>query len=512
MFPVVKAAGYILAHTPGMVINNGSTTATERVVNPGSEFLKKIPNHIRSYEEAVNYLPNQIYIGNERPEILEGKELPYTEIKYDGKREGKFGEIVPEDEFMFLMAAVDVFDLVHLSEEFVSEVKPKIEKNYPELKAFTDKIKGENLEEVKGHLDEHHMETLEHDGKIVGIVKAAHDVDVNLSAHTMFENIVSKASGVLSGLALLRSSGIDPSEVEFVIECSEEACGDVNQRGGGNFAKAIAEVLNFENATGCDVRGFCAAPTHAILQAAGQVQSGIHKNVLVLAGGSTAKLGMNAKDHIEKGLPVIEDVVAGFAVLITENDGKSPIIRTDVVGKHTVKTGSAPQKVMSALTLDPLKAAGLKLTDIDSYSVEMQNPDITVPAKAGNVPEANFKMIGALAVMNKEIEKADIEKFIAEKGIPGWAPTQGHIPSGVPYLGFMIEDLTTGKKNRAMFVGKGSLFLGRMTNLFDGISYVCERNSGQGSEQEGGMDKEEIRKVVAEYFRKIAADMLAEEK
>ena len=70
---------------------------------------------------------------------------------------------------------------------------------------------------------------------------------------------------------------------------------------------------------------------------------------MVVAGGATAKLGMNAKDHIKKGIPVLEDVLGGFAVLVSENDGVNPIIRTDLVGKHNVGTGSSPQAVISAL-------------------------------------------------------------------------------------------------------------------------------------------------------------------
>ena len=112
------------------------------------------------------------------------------------------------------------------------------------------------------------------------------------------------------------------------------------------------------------------------------------------------------------------------------------------------------------------------------YSVEMQNPDITKPAGAGDVPEANYKMIGALAVKRGDLDKKDLKDFVSKKGIPGWAPTQGHIPSGVPLYRFCIDDLSTGDKNRAMIVGKGSLFLGRMTNLFDGVSFIVERNKG----------------------------------
>ena len=72
------------------------------------------------------------------------------------------------------------------------------------------------------------------------------------------------------------------------------------------------------NATGSDLRGFCAAPTHALINASALVKSGVYKNVLVVAGGASAKLGMNGKDHVKKGLPVLEDVVGGFAVLIGE--------------------------------------------------------------------------------------------------------------------------------------------------------------------------------------------------
>ena len=63
MNSVIKGASYILAHTPEMVIHNGTTQTTERIVNPDSEYLKELGSHLRSYEDAVNYWPNQVYIG-----------------------------------------------------------------------------------------------------------------------------------------------------------------------------------------------------------------------------------------------------------------------------------------------------------------------------------------------------------------------------------------------------------------------------------------------------------------
>ena len=202
----------------------------------------------------------------------------------------------------------------------------------------------------------------------------------------------------------------------------------MNQRGGGNFAKSAAEIAGLVNATGSDARGFCAAPAHAMIEAAALVASGAYKTVVVTAGGCTAKLGMNGKDHVKKGLPILEDMIGGFAVVLTQDDSVSPEINLDMLGRHTVGTGSAPQAVISSLVTAPLDKHGLKITDIDKYSPEMQNPDITKPAGAGDVPLANYKMIAALAVKRGELQRADLASFPAQHGLTGWAPTQGHIP------------------------------------------------------------------------------------
>ena len=154
-YPVLKGAGYVLIHTPDMIVQNGSTCTVERATNPDSEFLKEVSNHIRT-------------------------------------RNGKFGEIMPQDEFIALMQISDAFDLVKLSQEFIDEVKPKIENNYPEIAPFVGKLKGDDIEEGKELVATHIAEGLYHDGKFVGYVKRAHDVDVNLNAHTMFENLLFK--------------------------------------------------------------------------------------------------------------------------------------------------------------------------------------------------------------------------------------------------------------------------------------------------------------------------------
>ena len=510
MNSVIKGASYVLAHTPQMVVYNGTTQTTERVVNPESEYLKELNSHLRSYEECVNYWPHQVYIGNAHPDELAEVEFPYYDkVKEGAERFGKYGEIMPENEFLLLVQTCDMFEVVKLDKEFVAATKEAFAANPIITEDIVEKIEeGVELSEVEHLVNDEHAEGLYIDGKLVGCIKRAHDIDVNLSAHVMHENMMSKATSVLALLYAVRNTGIDKSEIEYVIDCAEEACGDMNQRGGGNFAKAAAEVAGLVNATGSDSRGFCAGPSHALIEAAALVKSGAYKCVAVTAGGCTAKLGMNGKDHVKKGLPILEDCLAGFCVIICENDGESPEINLDILGRHTVGTGSAPQNVIGSLVATPLEKVGLKITDIDKYSPEMQNPDITKPAGAGDVPLANYKMIAALAVKKGELDRKELPAFAAKHGLTGWAPTQGHIPSGVPYIGFAVEDIKAGKIKNAMIVGKGSLFLGRMTNLFDGVSFVIQANTG--AEDNAGVSEEEVKGLIAKAMKDFAETLMAE--
>jgi betaine reductase len=58
----------------------------------------------------------------------------------------------------------------------------------------------------------------------------------------------------------------------------------------------------------------------------------------------------------------------------------------------------------------------------------------------------------------------------------GYAPTQGHIPSAIVYLGHALDALRAGEIRNTLLVAKGSLFLGRMTQLSDGCSFLIEMN------------------------------------
>lgn len=511
MNSIIKGTGYALAHTPSMIIHNGSTAVTEKIVNPDSEFLKGVPSHLRSYQDVVDYWPNQVYIGNATPAQFREVEFPYFDKHMEGAtRYGKFGEIMPEAEFLLLVQASDVFEVVMLEKGFVAAHKAELAADPVITEDIMARVhEGFELSEIEQFVNNDGAEGLYYGETLVGCVKRAHDIDVNLSAEVMHENLVNKASSVLAVLHSLKSTGVAKEEVEYVVDCSEEACGDVNQRGGGNFAKAVAEIAGLMNATGSDARGFCAGPAHALIEAASLVKAGAYKTVAVIGGGCVPKLGMNGKDHVKKDVPLLEDCIASFCILISENDGVSPEINLDIIGRHTVGTGSAPQNVIGSLVADPLERVGLKITDIDKFATEMQNPDITKPAGAGDVPEANYKMIAALAVKKGQLDRTEIPGFITKHGLVGFAPTQGHIPSGAPYIGFAREDILAGNIKRAMIVGKGSLFLGRMTNLFDGVSFVIQANTSADN-KESGVSEEEVKGLIAKAMKEFAASLVTE--
>lgn len=503
----IKGTAYCLDFAPELGMRYGGTPWQEHNAKPDSEFLKALPNHMQTYAEAAAYAPNQAYIGAMSLDELEKAPKPWTENLGKAERYGIYGEIMPEDEFIAFMDICDVFDLIWLEKSFSAKMKEKLAQDPVIAEEQLKRLEaGHDLSELQEAVDKHIALPIYIDGNLVAICRRAHDTDENLSAHVMLENLACKASGVLALLHLIKNCNMKPGDIDFVIECSEEAVGDIMQRGGGNMAKAVAEIAGCGNASGFDVRGFCAGPTAAIISGAGMVASGARANVAVIGGGSVPKLFMNSRDHVKKNMKALENCIGSFAVLLVPDDGTEPVIRLDSIGKHSVAAGAAPQAITSALTYEPLTRLGLKLTDVDKYAPELHNAEITLPAGAGNVPEANYKMIGALSVMKGQIKREDIPKFVQEHGLPGFVHTQGHIPSGVPYLGHARDDIKAGKIGRAMIIGKGSLFLGRLTNLADGASFIVEAATPAGSSN-AGVSKDEVRDMLLDALQDLAASL-----
>jgi glycine/sarcosine/betaine reductase complex component C subunit beta len=432
MTAAIHGCSLVLAHSPDLV-RHGSKPAREDAAD-------EIKPALRSFEDALAYPPHQVFIGNLAPHSLWEIERPWWRHPVEGKPEGPYGVFIDQDALYAQMEAADQFQLLHL----------------------------DGREPADGALP------LFRNGSRAGVMERAHELDESLSATVLLENLACKATGALALEHLLARTGFPPEELAYAIGCGEEAVGDRYQRGGGNLGKAIAEQAGCTNASGADVKAFCAGPIHALVVAASLVSAGVYEHVAVVAGGSLAKLGMKFAGALRNDVPVLEDVLAGLAILVGPPGDGAATVRLDAVGRHRIGSGSAQQAVLEDLVVEPLQRLGRGILDVDRYATELHDPEITEPAGAGNVPQRNYKLIGALAVRRGELDRAKLDDFERERGLPGYSPTQGHVASAVPWLPHGLDALRAGDIGSTMLVAKGSLFLGRMTELADGLSILLE--------------------------------------
>lgn len=469
--PAILHCDYVLAHAPDFV-RHGSKPTRELAADPS--LLEPMYAALRPYDEVVAYPPNQVFIGNLTPDDLAATERPwYEHLVADASPVGEFGRIIDQAALYGLMKLCDDFDLLTISEELAAEALESLDGVFS---LRLDRVAGVPLAEIEDLVADTPGMALYHRGALAGFIKTAHELDSSLDAHVLFENLACKATAVLAVARVLKHGDIDPADVDYLLNTGEEAVGDRYQRGGGSLAKAVGEVVGCTTATGSDVKAFCSAPVHAIVMAGAMVAAGLHRYVVVLGGGSEAKMGMKFRAHLRNGVPVMEDCLASMAFVVGPADGVGMRLRLDMTGKHPIGAGSSPQAIYQALVVDPLERHGMKITDIDRYAVEMHNPEITEPGDSGDVPKTNYRTLAAMAVLRGEIARDEMDEFVATRGMPGFAPTQGHIPAGVPYLGHAHAAMKAGTLERAMIVAKGSLFLGRMTQLVDGVSFVVERD------------------------------------
>lgn len=481
VMPVVKGVSYFLAHVPSL-IRHGSKPSREIAKDPS--LLSPILDHLQTFDQAVAYPPNQVFIGNLDPDDLLHISSPwYQNPVPNASRWGEFGEIMPEEEFYGMIKICDEFNIILLEEGFLQEIASRL-RDHPRFNAEDIQKLGQGvtLEQIETKLTEGDARPLYVKGdRLVGCFQrpqggGAED-DHNLAPDILIENLSARASGVMALRHLIAKTG-EAQEIDYLLGYGEEAVGDRYNRGGGSLSKAIGELCGCNRATGSDVKAFCCAPVHALMLAAGLIASNVFDNVALVAGGSFAKLGMKFQGHLRHDMPILEDVLAAIAIWVARDDGRSPVIRLDSIGKHEIGSGSAQQAILQKLVVEPLDRLGLKLTQVGKYATEMHNPELTEPQGSGNVPRANYRTIGSFAVLRGEIQRDDLDRFVEVYGMPGFSPTQGHIASAVPYLGHSVKNILSGKIENTMFLAKGSLFLGRMTQLADGLSFLLEKNKG----------------------------------
>jgi glycine/sarcosine/betaine reductase complex component C subunit beta len=473
----VRGVACVLAHAPGL-LRHGSKPARELALEP--RLLEAVRAHLRPFERVLGYAPNQAFIGRLHPRALFDRPRPWwpaEQLVADASRFGPFGEIVPEAELWGLLKLADAFDLLHLEQDAAAAATERL-LAHPLLRDLDPARVGPGeprprvLERARAP-DALALEDAA--GRPVGYVTAGYEGDASQEPAILLENLAAKATGALALRHLLRQTGTAPGAVDYVLGCGEEAVGDRYQRGGGNLAKAMAEMAGLAAADGADVKAFCCAPVHATVLGGALVAAGVQRTVVVVGGGSLAKLGMKFRGALAHEAPILEDTLAAIALELGPDDGRGdPRLRLDAVGKHDVALGGAPRPLYEALVLGPLRTLGLTIPDVDRYAVELHNPDITEAGGGGNVARTNYRTIAGLAALAGQWPRDQLDRFEREHGLPGYVPTQGHVPAALPYLAHARQELRAGAIRRALFVAKGSLFLGKMTNLADGMSLLVE--------------------------------------
>lgn len=475
--PVIKAASAILIHSPGLV-RHGSKPSREIAARPS--LLPELLQRLRTFDEAATYLPNEVFLGKQAPEILLQIEKPW--FNRPGPRlsdSSPFGELLDEKRFIALLAVADVFKHVQLTDRFWQETCPLLERSAPCKPLVRGLPSLISREQLLAEIDRGGGLPLfvGTDSEPVGWVRHGHTEDTSLTASVLLENLCCKVSAALAVRELFcQDEKLKAEDVQFVLSCSEEAVGDRYQRGGGNLAKAVAEFAGCDTASGVDIKNFCAAPIPAMVMGAAMVQSGVLDNVIVVGGSSLPKLGMKFLYHLQKGIPILEDMQAAVAVWIGQDDGTSPVVNLAGVGRHPVQSGAGLDHQLKAIVVEPLERLHLDVAAIDRFVSEIHNPEVTIPANGGDVAERNYRMLAAVLASCKKIERSEIADFIKTKGVPGYVPTQGHIASAFAYVPHALRGLTRGQLTRCSLFARASLFLGRMTQLTDGMSLLLERH------------------------------------
>ena len=458
MAALIEAASQVISHTPQLVF---SGSKVRREIERDSSLAPRIAASLRSVQEAAGYFPNHVFIGAEEPRSLSDPGEGFWERPGEPVYRTHSGAFISEPEFLQAMARADVAGLLEFESSALAVGDAPLSGLLNLLSAATDSINSQAFEPIPGVK------------AAIGEVGWGYPDDEALSPVNILENLATKASASLALAHLLDENQIDPERLDFVISCSEEAVGDRYQRGGGNLGKAIAEAVGASRASGFDVKNFCAAPISALVVAASLVESGVAETVAVVAGGSLPKLGMKFQGHLKNEMPILEDCLASAAVLVTRGD-HGTAIRLDAVGRHPVSAGASNQHIFGHLVFEPLEAVGLKVTDVDLFATELHNPELTVPQGSGDVPRRNYKMIAALAARRHHLARDELDSFLAERCVAGFAPTQGHMASGSCLLPTLLRRIEDGRARRGMLTAKGSLFLGRMSGLSDGMSVLIE--------------------------------------
>src|SRR5207247_406761 len=139
------------------------------------------------------------------------------------QRVGPDGEIMPEEEFLGLLAACDGFDLLALDRDVAERARAALDAHpvvgrdsgRPAVRA------GATPEMLRERIERHHATPLLGvDGRLLGAMLPGHDEDDTLTGQVLLENLSCKATAALALRHLLaRPGAVAATDVRYVINC-----------------------------------------------------------------------------------------------------------------------------------------------------------------------------------------------------------------------------------------------------------------------------------------------------
>ncbi|MCL6504582.1 MAG: hypothetical protein K6T86_18030, partial [Pirellulales bacterium] len=242
------------------LVQYGSKPMREIAARP--EFSQALRRHLWRFEEASAYLPHQVFIGAERPEVLAACERPWVRHPAAPTSTGARGRLVEERDFYAALWAADVAHLLEVEADWQEELRQRLQA-HPLMWGWQPPPPSSQREATYPTLP------LWVGEERIGAIRGDHPQDESLTPSVLLENLASKASGALAVRELqYRHPDWDWQGLPYLLGTGEEAVGDRYQRGGGNLAKAVAEMAGLSTASGADIKALCAAPHQAIPTAA----------------------------------------------------------------------------------------------------------------------------------------------------------------------------------------------------------------------------------------------------
>ena len=357
---------------------------------------------LRSFEDAVAYPPNQVFIGNLAPAALWDTPRDWWAHPVDGASiAGPTGDIMDQDAFYALLAEVDQFELARMG-----------------------------VEPEPGQLP------LYRGQDVVGAFAGDHELDESLTPGVLLENLSIKASGVHALQHLLKQGDVDPA-----IDHPRDR---MRRRGGGRSLparrrqrregdrRALRSAERQRHRREVLLRGAGARP-----RGGGRPDRGRHRGTRRRGG---RRVDRQARHEVRRrpgeGVPHHRGRAGRHGRAARTRRRLERPDRADRRGRAHAggcRVGRRRRSWKRWWARRWMRSASASATSTPTprRSTTRRSPSRRAAATSPTATTRCSRGSGSCAANST---RSDIAGFSRAHGMPGFSPTQGHIASAVPWL------------------------------------------------------------------------------